>query len=424
VNRRQTFFIAASEAAILVLVGLGVILAPLTIVWIIENDPAVDWLVAFRAAADFWLLSHGTRLVVPAGEILGVMVPTFVVSLIPLGMTIWFARLFYNAGKRFLVAKALWPGWVGGILVYGFSALVISTLAFDEAIYPVTWQGVFFPVVLFAVFQMMGSLFGKPDILFEGDVLDQAPERDRVRRIMNDVRLKMHWSIRSLISPALRAGTAITVMLLMVSAFTTAVLVGLNWIDITRLYESVQVSVLGAIVLTIGQLALLPNIIVYGASWFTGVGFSIGTGSLISPLGSQVGPLPALPILGALPVGKLDFGMVAIVVVLIAAFIATIGIRKSADEIRFEFATSWSAAISLGVSIALVSSVQLGVLALLASGGAGPGRLSEIGVDVPLLMLVSFIEIAVVSILAAFLSARPASASANDAGLPKPRKVN
>jgi hypothetical protein len=70
----------------------------------------------------------------------------------------------------------------------------------------------------------------------------------------------MHWSIRSLIAPALRAGTSITVMLLMVSAFVIAILIGFSWIDITRLYESVQVSVLGAVVLTAGQLALLPNL--------------------------------------------------------------------------------------------------------------------------------------------------------------------
>jgi hypothetical protein len=198
-----------------------------------------------------------------------------------------------------------------------------------------------------------------------------------------------------------------------------AILIGLNWIEITRLYESVQVSILGAVVLTAGQLAILPNIIIYGASWFTGVGFSIGAGSLISPLGSQVGPMPAVPLLGALPVGRLDFGMVSIVVVLLAAFIATIAIRKSADEIRFEFATAWSAAISLGFSIALVSSLQLGLLALLASGGAGPGRLSEIGINPWLLMLISFIEIFVVSTLAAFFSARPTESSS-----PKPRPVN
>jgi hypothetical protein len=407
VNKRQTFFIAALEAAILVVVSLGVVLVPLSLVWLLENNPDVDWLVAFRAAADFWLLSHGTGLVVPEGEILGLLVPAFVVTLVPLGMTIWLARSFYNAGKRFLAARSLWPGWLGGSLVYGVAALGISTAAYDSAIYPVAWQGVFFPTILFLIFQILGSVFGQPDEIFEGDVLDQSPERDRIRGALNSLRLKLHWSIRSIMGPAFRAGTAITVMLLAVSAFTLAVLIAISWIDITRLYESVQVSILGAVVLTIGQLALIPNLVIFGAAWFTGVGFSIGAGSLISPLGSQVGPLPTIPVLGALPVGGLEFGMISIVVVLLAAFIATLAIRKSADEIRFEFATAWTAAISLGLSIALVTSLQMALLATIASGSAGPGRLVQVGVSPWLLALVVFVEVGVVATLAAFYSARP-----------------
>ena len=408
-NKRQTFFIAALEAAILVAISLSLILVPLTLVWFLENNPEVEWLVAYRAAADFWLLSHATGLVIPEGELLGLLVPAFVVTLVPLGLTIWLARSFYNAGKRFIAARTLWPGWLGGSLVYGASALGISTAAYDSAIYPIAWQGVFFPTILFLVFQVLGSLFGQPDEIFEGDILDQAPERDRVREALNSFRLKLHWSVRSITGPAFRAGTGITVMLLMVSAFTIAVLIALSWIDITRLYESVQVSILGAVVLTIGQLALIPNLIIYGAAWLTGVGFSIGSGSLISPLGSQVGPLPAIPILGALPVGQLEFGMISIAVVLLAAFIATLLIRKSADEIRFEFATAWTAAISLGLSIAFVTASQMGLLALIASGSAGPGRLSQVGVSPWLLAIVVFLEVAVVATLAAFFSARPVS---------------
>jgi hypothetical protein len=407
VNKRQTFFIAALEAAILVAISLGFVLVPLSLVWLLENNPDVDWLVAFRASADFWLLSHGAGLIVPEGEILGLVVPAFAVTLVPLGLTIWLARSFYKAGKRFLAARALWPGWLGGALVYGAAALGISTAAYDPAIYPVAWQGVFFPTLLFLTFQVLGSVFGQPDELYEGDVLDESPERDRIRKLLNSLRLKLHWSIRSIMGPAFRAGTSITVMLLMVSAFTLAALIAMSWIDITRLYESVQVSFLGAVVLTIGQLALVPNLVVYGAAWFTGVGFSIGAGSLISPLGSQVGPLPTIPVLGALPVGQLEFGMISIVVVLLAAFVATLAIRKSADEIRFEFATAWTAAISLGLSIALVTASQMALLALIASGSAGPGRLVQVGVSPWLLALVVFVEVGVVATLAAFYSARP-----------------
>ena len=111
--------------------------------------------------------------------------------------------------------------------------------------------------------------------------------------------------------------------------------------------------------------------------------------------------------ISALPIGELSFGTIALLVPLVGAFLATILIRRHADAIRFEFASAWSAAITLGLSIAVVSAVEMGLLALLASGGVGPGRLQEIGVNPLLVAGVVFVQVAVVSILAAFFSARP-----------------
>jgi hypothetical protein len=196
-------------------------------------------------------------------------------------------------------------------------------------------------------------------------------------------------------------------MLTALSAISFSLLLAINWITVTRLYEGLHVSVLGGFTVTIGELALLPNLIIFGAAWFTGLGFSIGTGSSISPLGSVVGPMPGIPFLGAIPAGQVSLGLAAVAVPLIAAFVATIAIKKHADEIRFEFASAWSAAISLGVSVALVAAVEMGLLAALASGSAGPGRLETVGVNPLILAAVVFVETAVVSILAAFFSARP-----------------
>ena len=75
--------------------------------------------------------------------------------------------------------------------------------------------------------------------------------------------------------PALRASTGIVIVLLGVSAVFIAAMTAVNWIQVIRLYEGLQVSFLGGVMVTAGQLAILPNLIVFGAAWLTGVGFQI-----------------------------------------------------------------------------------------------------------------------------------------------------
>ena len=406
-NRRLTFLVAAFEALVVAGIGLGILLVPLTVVWLVENDLSIDWLVPFRASADVWMMAHGTRLVVPAGAFGSTEVPQFVVSMIPLGLSILIGFMSLRMGRRLTSAVELWPAWLACGLVYGGISFLLSTVAYNEAVYPVTWQGTFLPPAFLLFFVIVGSLFGKRQAFGEAASLPESAERVWIVQFINRRVANLHWAIRAVSAPALRAGTGVVAILLCVSAIFIAIMLAVNWIQVIRLYEGLQVSFLGGVMITAGQLAILPNLVIFGASWFTGVGFQIGTGSMISPVATVVGPLPALPITSALPIGELSFGTIALLVPLVGAFVSTILIRRHADAIRFEFASAWSAAITLGISIAAVAALEMGLLALLASGGVGPGRLQEIGVDPLLVMGVVFVEVAVVSILAAFFSARP-----------------
>lgn len=411
-NRRLTFLIAAFETLVVIAIGLGACLVPLTVVWLFENDPTIEWLVAFRASADVWLLAHGTRVVVPAGMFGSSEVPAFVISIIPLGLSAFIAYLAFRLGSKLTTALELWPAWLASIGVYGVASFFLSTAAYNEFAYPVTWQGTFFPPLFFGFFLLLGSIFGKRRAYGEAANLPEPLERVLVRNWWTKEFAKLHWAIRALAIPAVRAGSAVVVILIGVSAVFIGVMLAVNWIQVIRLYEGLQVSFLGGVMVTAGQLAVLPNLIVMGASWLTGAGFQIGEGSLISPVATVVGPLPALPITSALPIGELNFGMIAILVPLIGAFIATILVRRYTSEIRFEFASPLSAAVSLGVAVALVAAVEMAILALLASGGVGPGRLQVVGVNPLLLAIVVFVEVAIVSTLAAFFSAKPDKADA------------
>ncbi|MBU6144887.1 MAG: hypothetical protein KGQ56_05400, partial [Acidobacteria bacterium] len=152
---------------------------------------------------------------------------------------------------------------------------------------------------------------------------------------------------------------------------------------------------------------LLPNVIVYGMSWLTGLGFSLGEGSTVSPLAVELGPLPAIPILSALPTGTDSLMIVFVLVPLLAAFFATLLVKPFTQELRFNYASATSAAIGLGIGVGFVAAAEMLLLALISGGSIGPERMSQVGVNPWLVFAVTFIEVATVSSLAAFFSARP-----------------
>ncbi len=405
-KRQLTFLTAGIDALFSVVLGLGVLLGPITLIWLLENDPSISWLVAYRTSADIWLAAQGTDIVVAAGKILGVSVDQFSLAFLPLAFTAYLGWLAFRVGRRFSIAPELWPAWLGAGLAYGGASLLLSTTAYDKAIYPINWQGTFLPTLFFAFWMFLGSMFGRSqqERLLGAEV---AVERVQFYGWLQRKWSNTGWVIRAVASPALRAGTGVVLILLGTSAAFIGVLTGFNWINIINFYEALQVTVLGGATVTIGQIAILPNLVIYGASWLTGAGFAIGDGSHFGPIGSAAGPLPNLPILAVLPPGQVGIGLMFVGVPLLAAAFATFSIKRHAAEMRFEFANPLFAAITLGVSVGFVAAAELALLGALASGSVGPGRLQVVGVSPFVLFVVTFLEVAAVSTIAAFNVARP-----------------
>lgn len=406
-NRRLTLAIGAVQALITVVIGLGALAVPLTVLWLFENDPQTHVDVALRSASDIWLLAQGVSLNVAAGQFLGLQVGAFAISLIPLGYSIFLGWLAWRVGRRLSGAPEMWPAWVGAISTYALLNFLIVRSTDFKLVSPNQIMGMIFPVLFFAIIMIAGSIIGEPKPVYGVARGVQATERASIRDAFSKMFASLPWFIRVVWSPALRAGTAIVAGLLALSSVAIALLVAFNWIGVVTFYESVHATVLGGFAITSAQIALLPNFAVFGASWLTGAGFSIGAGSLISPLGSAAGPLPVVPVLAILPQGTLGFGMIAVVVPLVLAFMATLAIKKHADDVRFEFATPIASALALGLSIAFVSAFEMAVLGWLASGAFGPGRFQTNGVNPLILFAVVFVEVAVVAVLASFFAAKP-----------------
>ena len=73
--------------------------------------------------------------------------------------------------------------------------------------------------------------------------------------------------------------------------------------EFTAVDRTLAPVAVGAALLLLAQLAYVPNAVVWAISFTLGPGFAFGTGTVIAPTGSALGPLPAFPMLAALPPG-------------------------------------------------------------------------------------------------------------------------
>lgn len=199
---------------------------------------------------------------------------------------------------------------------------------------------------------------------------------------------------------ALRAGAAATALVVLVSALAVSLLLAINYAQIIRLYEALHTQLVGGIALTAGELAFLPNLVIWAAAWFVGPGFAIGAGSHVSPLGTALGPLPTIPVLAALPTGDLAFGFAGLLVPVVAGFLAGAAVRpivvRALDRAAEQEGVSHALPLFVtAIGGGIFGGLLLGLLAAASGGAAGPGRFQQVGPDALAVGLVAGIEFAV-----------------------------
>ncbi len=70
---------------------------------------------------------------------------------------------------------------------------------------------------------------------------------------------------------------------------------------VSDLHARLEPGIGGGIALLLAQFAVAPNAIVWAAAYALGAGFSLGGGSVVTPAATELGILPGVPLLGALP---------------------------------------------------------------------------------------------------------------------------
>ena len=96
----------------------------------------------------------------------------------------------------------------------------------------------------------------------------------------------------------------------------------------------IQPGIMGGILFTILQLLYLPNIALAGISYLLGPGFSLGLGTLISPVNLEINSLPAIPILGSIPGSEHPLVLIALVIPVLIVVLNQFKVCREYREFR------------------------------------------------------------------------------------------
>lgn len=181
------------------------------------------------------------------------------------------------------------------------------------------------------------------------------------------------WPVWARALPAAAVGSQLVMLAAGAALVTTALL--LDTARVTGLHAGLQPGVVGGIVLLVGQFAFAPNLVIWAGSYALGAGFGVGAGSVVAPAGSQLGLLPGVPVLGALPAagpgGVLQLWWLA------AGVLA--GVVAAWLMVRARPGGRWDQTSLLGGLAGLLAGLAFAGLGWAAGGDLGSIRLVDLG---------------------------------------------
>lgn len=185
------------------------------------------------------------------------------------------------------------------------------------------------------------------------------------------------WSqfVPSTVSGGLAACRSVLVAFLGASTVLFLVALALGFGEAASMVSRLHLHAGETLLFGLVCLAFLPNAVVFGGSWLLGPGFSVGAGTSVSPALVVLGPLPLFPPLAALPAAgeTSTLAVSAIAVPPVLAAVAVAHAQRRRPTLR------WDEGALRGCGGGIAAGVVLGVLASMAGGAAGPGRMQQVG---------------------------------------------
>ncbi|MGE5131341.1 MAG: DUF6350 family protein [Gemmatimonadota bacterium] len=341
----------ATAAGAAMLVGLGVIIPFVLAGWIAAPHDGLGLTGVLRTATDIWLAAHHVGFSLRGAGRIGML---------PLGLVLLPGALLWRAG-RWVVRT----GRVSRLRHVGYAALALA--------------------VPYAV--LAGALALASRSALVAPSLPQAAVAGFLLALvaggLGGARALAPWGrLAGLLSPRPRSLVLGTVGTLAVLAAAGALIAGASLAAHLGQYRALTAALapgaVGTLLLILAQIAYVPNAVGWAVCYTLGPGFAFGTGTVVAPTGSALGPLPMFPMLAALPSGA-HTGVPAWVsaAVLLVPYLAGVfgGVLtvRAAPVPAVELAPLW------GFACGALSGVVTGALAAFSGGPLGSDRLAAVG---------------------------------------------
>ena len=353
--------VAALQAA-----GLGALAVMVLVLvgWATAADSSASATAAVTGALQSWLVAHHTRLVVPGGSF----------GLVPLGLTVLPVLLLHTATAR--AGRAAGVRGRRGVVAltsavtatYAVVVTVVALLARTEQVRPLP----------------MSAFLGAALVALAASGSGAVRATGRATVLWH----RLPAGARVVLPPAAAAGA----VLLGGGALLAGGSLAVHHSRAADLTAALGAGAGGGLLLLLGCLLYLPTAVVWGLAFCVGPGFAVGEGTSVGVAGADLGAVPALPLLAGLPAGT---GSPAWWLALLVP--AAAGVLAGLVADRRAVHGSWRQLAETSAGTGLVVGLGVALLAWLASGPAGPGRMAQTGPSWWLVGLVAALEVAVVT---------------------------
>ncbi len=180
------------------------------------------------------------------------------------------------------------------------------------------------------------------------------------------------WTVPGWVVSGVRAGWQMFMFFGLITFILVLAQVFSHFAAVNKIYELYGVSLGAGALIWLAQLLYLPTVQTWALAWIMGPGFQQGSGTIRSLTQVKAGPIPAVPILGALPEQTPGYWVPALIVGLSLVF----GYLLYTAMARVDF-FSHVASFLVGTLLFTFLTVWF---CFLSSGSIGAGRMSAWGV--------------------------------------------